>query len=348
MDLDDLIRTELTAQAERAPDARAVLAGIPARARSRRRRHLAAVAGAAAAAVLAAAVPYAVLRADPAPPAAPQPSISVPLSWAPTWKPAGLRETIRSVNGNRMEGRFATGPGPVISWSVGDGSDLRTVLEGPGLIPVAVGPYEGFWVTRANGDPGTADLAVRLAPGVWGYVTIAEPVPDPEGTAVRVGASFRLGAADVDLPLRFDRLPAGFVPRPRFASASADASGGGWVADWSLTGPGTASGAGRSTVSVRARRGTVETPPDASRTPVQIGSRTGTWVDYRAEARIDTTSERIHVRRLEVPLDDGVTLLLSPAWQTRSPGPVTPVPDATIERIAAGAVQLPVDYSWMR
>ena len=64
MDLDELIRTELTAQAGRAPDARAVLAGVPARARTRRHRRVAAVAAAAAAAVRAAAAPYAALRSD--------------------------------------------------------------------------------------------------------------------------------------------------------------------------------------------------------------------------------------------------------------------------------------------
>lgn len=72
MDLDQLIRAEFSAQAERAPDAAAVLAGVPARARARRQRR--AVLGAvAAAALLAAAVPVTALRPDPAPPTTHQP-----------------------------------------------------------------------------------------------------------------------------------------------------------------------------------------------------------------------------------------------------------------------------------
>jgi len=72
MDLDELIRAELAAQAERAPDAAAVLAGVPARAHARRRTRAAltaAATAATAAAVLAATVPYAVLHAGPATPA---------------------------------------------------------------------------------------------------------------------------------------------------------------------------------------------------------------------------------------------------------------------------------------
>jgi hypothetical protein len=72
VDLDELIHTELAAQADRAPDAAAVLAGVPARARARRRTRLA-LGGAAAAAVLAAGIPYAALRGDPAAPAPPPP-----------------------------------------------------------------------------------------------------------------------------------------------------------------------------------------------------------------------------------------------------------------------------------
>lgn len=60
MDLDDLIRTELTAQAEHAPDAGTVLAGARERHRVRRRNRLIAAVSAAAA-VLAIAIPYATL-----------------------------------------------------------------------------------------------------------------------------------------------------------------------------------------------------------------------------------------------------------------------------------------------
>ena len=74
MDLDQLIRAELTAQAEAAPDAAAVLAGVPARARARARRRL--VAGAVAVAV-AAAVPVAALRPGPAGDAARPPARSM-------------------------------------------------------------------------------------------------------------------------------------------------------------------------------------------------------------------------------------------------------------------------------
>ena len=67
MDLDELIRSELTAQAARAPDPTAVLAGARTRGQDGRRRRTV-VGAAAAAAVLAAGIPYAALRGgdDPA------------------------------------------------------------------------------------------------------------------------------------------------------------------------------------------------------------------------------------------------------------------------------------------
>jgi hypothetical protein len=94
MDLDDLIRTELTAQAERAPDAGPVLAGARVRHRARRRNRLVAT-GAAVAAVLAIAVPYATLdRPGPGGPTvagSPTPTAPTPTSPPPATRPNSYR-----------------------------------------------------------------------------------------------------------------------------------------------------------------------------------------------------------------------------------------------------------------
>lgn len=335
MDLDELIRTELTAQAGRAPDARAVLAGVPARARTRRHRRVAAVAAAAAAAVLAAAVPYAALRSDDpavpttaAPARAEKPSVRLP--WYPAEKPAGMTELARRAYGDQLAaGEFRTRSGATLTWSVTDQSYYRELVDrAPKGVPVRVGPYQGWWLAYDSG------LVVELTPDRWAYVAGA----GPRGTLLRLGASLRRGGPAVDLPVRFDRLPPGFTVAPNRVSAADDWDASDWTVDWRLTGP------SASLVTVRAVRGSWNRGlEELSRTPVRVGGRTAHWVenDEIGDDRIDGP------RWLELRLADGVTLVLLPGrdyWGTDRSGPV---PDATVERIAAGVVQVPVDYSWM-
>jgi hypothetical protein len=329
VDLDELIRTELTAQASHAPDPASVLAGVPARARARRHRRIA-VAAAAAAVVLATALPYAAVRTHRS--VAPAAPTSVALSWAPTWKPPGFSETFRAVTGSGVEGRLADlsrTKDPAIVWSA-----AREKHSGSGGAPVAVGSYPGFWIGRDGqaARPGErpAELMVRLEPDVWAHVSVLGPMADPEGTAVRLGGSFRRGGADIDVPVRFDRLPAGFAVDLTALSADGGASDA-WNVQWALAGRG-------SRVAVNATQGRPEEvryPHETARTPVRIGSRTGSWVTVRGG--------NLEQRLLQVPLGDGVTLILG---ERKVRGDV-PVPEPVIELIAAGAVRLPADYSWM-
>ena len=122
MDLDELIRTELTAQAERAPDADAVLAGVPARARARRQRRL--LGGAAAAAILAAAVPAVALRPGPDSPPAAGGVIERCLADAAE-RPATLR-------GGRVLVTFGDRDGRLV-WIGGDGFDMYCPVGRDGL-----------------------------------------------------------------------------------------------------------------------------------------------------------------------------------------------------------------------
>jgi hypothetical protein len=189
---------------------------------------------------------------------------------------------------------------------------------------VPIGPYRGYWTTRGT------RLAVRLAPRLWARISILEPLPDPEGTAVRFGGSFRRGGADIDVPVRFDWLPAGFAVAPEALAALGGAAHA-WNVHWALAGRG-------SHVRVNATRGRPEDvryPSEISRTPVQIGSRTGTWITYLGGG--------VQHRVLQLPLGDGVTLTLA----NREVRGDVPVPEAVVEQIAAGAIRLPADYSWM-
>ena len=220
-------------------------------------------------------------------------------------------------------------------------------------VPVTVGPYQGFWDTNLSED-GMARLYFEVEPGLWAFVGVPDWTPDPKAVALRVGASLHHGDGAVDLPVRFDWVPAGMRALPG-VNAGSTGSADAWSVRWGFTGQASGIGVGvfRGTQARHAYPGVDEFGTEVSRTPVTVGGRTGFWVTYRSDARrvgpggqVPAVTEHNSTRILEVPLDDGVTLRLVP---TTTPGPSDDpsVPDADLVRMAASAVQLPVDYGWM-
>lgn len=226
MDLDELIRASLREQAGRAPDADAVLAGVPARARARRRRRIA-VPAVAVLAVLAAAVPYAVARDDrataPAPPAATAtPTVraeSVPLRIEPGWLPAGWKEWGRRASSSFVQRDYGNAV---------DADSSRTALRWATQQPVytrttaaerlTVAGREAFWYsdqpTFRRLGYGQAELVLRWSPAEW--VTVAVQWRDPaerKALAVRIAAGVRPSRDVVTANVRLGRLPDGSAPR---------------------------------------------------------------------------------------------------------------------------------------
>jgi hypothetical protein len=347
MDLDDLIRTELTDQASYAPDPHAVLAGVPARARARRHRLVAAAAVAAVAVALAVTVPYGLLRhGAPATTAASSGRQSVGLTWQPGWAPAELTETNREVRPGTVSGRYtdyARNLTQGIDWQVGN--------QGLGLppagkrVPVRVGPWDGFWDVSTPED-GMARLYFHVEPGLWAFVGVTRDwTADPRGVALRFGAALHQGDAQVDVPVRFDWLPAGLTVAPGI-NAGSTGSADAWAVAWTVTGRtgGVGVSVSRGTLAQYAYPGAPEVGTEGSRRTVRVGDRTGTVITSvtRGSEVVPLGQPPSVVGRtrlvLEVPLADGETLTLMP-----SPD----LSEAEAIRIAAGAVQLPVDYGWM-
>ena len=223
MDLDELIRTELAAQADRAPDAEAVLAGVPARARARRRRR---VLLAAAGAVLAVAVPAVALRPGPDP----APAASAPAGGLIERCLASVPERPATLRAGRVLVTFADRDGRLV-WISADGYDLRcpvgrdgrpaglTVLERHHAgVPVPRGYLPaGTAVALTAGSYGTpdhdgswpaaaADVAGRVSPQVRRVVVRWTGAPAGGGSA---GRAVLPRPGHRDRPVRPPRLPAG-------------------------------------------------------------------------------------------------------------------------------------------
>jgi hypothetical protein len=385
VDIDELIRAEFQAQADRAPDPLAVVAGAAGRARARRHRRVVVLATAAVlAAVTAVAIPQLALRGarDRAPVvAATSPhGSSVALDWQPGPPEKGMTEIRRFTGPDVVGGGWGVrydgdSTQTAVTWQVGP--DGLTPPAAENRVPVRVGDKDGFFDT-SEPKSGQTMLWVRVEPDRWGLVLVADALTsDPRGLAVRVARSLHHGDAVLDPPVRFGPLPAG-LHVSSWLSAAATGTPGATRADMVLetsapaTGPasdrpgaaGSKDAAGAAVnITVKHGRSSERAYPGddnfgraVRRTPVQVGDRTGYWVQYMSSSTGALALGLDGARgtgftALEVPLPDGDTLQLA-----AQADPVPPlssgrlratVSDADLITVAEAATALPVDYSWL-
>jgi hypothetical protein len=363
MDLEELIRSELSAQADQAPDPHAVLSGARARARGRRHRRMVATASAAVvAALVAVGVPYAVLHGNrPGTAAAATPGRQpTALDWQPAPPPDGMREIQRVVGPGVVGGTYGTRRDdstlePTVIWQVGP-ADL-TLPAAKNREPVRVGAWDGFFDTSTP-ESGQTLLWVRVESARWALILVERAATShPRELALRVAASLHHGDGVLDAPVRFGPLPGGLSVSP-WLTVGGTGTPGATKAEMVLTGPGSGVNVtvqhGRT--SDRAYPGDGDFGGEARRRPVQVGDRTGYWVQYTSTG-IGPPALGVPVPRstgaiaLEVPLPSGDTLQVAAQADPVPPlssGRLKPtVSDADLIAVAAAAVQLPVDYGWI-
>jgi hypothetical protein len=350
MNIEGLVRDLITESAAAAPDADAILAGLPTRRRARRRRRLG-VAAAAAVAALAVAVPSLVVpraiggTATPPATSTPRPAPGgQPLRWAAGWLPAGAQEVSRSVamapDLETREWTYGRSPGATLATAPRIILEIMSSRRNPTQQrqPVRVGTRPGWWL---SGDD-TGTLEIQLGPDRWATVIATNVLAAPgRETELRVGAALR-PATDTSLaaPLRFTALPAGFAP------TGGTWVGGGSAAEWSAEiRAQEPSEQRRDRIGAMRLHNTDDTGGKVERwdgpyQAVQVAGRPGRY--YQLTQHNGWTN--LVVLRTTLPGSNDALVVFAYRDHTQTRPSIT---RDELVRVAAGIVALPASYDWL-